>query len=99
MTKKNTALAEMLASEKKKLETMERKRKDLDAKIKITKAKIKQYEMMNSSAKFNTIATALDEQGLSMEEVMAAIATGDFMALQEKMEAANSPVEEDTEKL
>lgn len=88
-------ISEALAKEQEKLEklteqrsALEQKLDALDKKIKKAKDKITQYEMMQNSNQFNAMTNTLAAQGISMDDIMAAVKSGDFFSLQEKMEKA-----------
>lgn len=86
-------LTALIAREKKNLEGYKKKRAEYDAKIKSSEAKLQQYEMMESSEKFNAVSAAVAQSGLSLDAVLAALQSGDLLALQEQMEAVQNEKE------
>lgn len=83
-------LTALIARERKNLEGYKKKRAEYESKIKNSEAKLQQYEMMESSQKFDAVSAAVAQSGLSLDAVLAALQNGDLLALQEQMEAAQS---------
>ena len=92
-------LAAAIAREKKNLENYEAKMAELQEKAKRCRAKLHEYEVMQNSQKFGEVVNLVKENGISLEDMLAALQSGDLLALQERMEAvkqaeAASPAEE-----
>ena len=83
----NNKLAGLIAKEQENIDKLKKKRADLDEKIRKSEAKLQEYEMMNNSRKFDMLQGVVKETGLSMDDIMSALQNGDFLALQEQMEA------------
>lgn len=86
---------ELLAKENEKLEKLTEKRDALQEKIdavnkkmKLCRDSIARYEMMRNNNQFSELSNALASQNINMDDIMAAIKAGDFLALQEKLETA-----------
>lgn len=80
-------LTELITKEKNSLKKLYEKRAEIDAKIKKGEAKLQEYEMMSNSQQFGTLTSAISKSGLSVDDLLAAIKSGDLLSLQEKMEA------------
>lgn len=85
--KKTGDLQELLAAEQKKLNKLLAQQATIAGKIKRAKENITQLEMMQKSTNFAALSQALTGKGVSFEDIMAALASGDFLSLQEKMES------------
>lgn len=96
MRKKSESLTEILNKERAKLDRLTEKRKNIDAEIKTTKDNIARYEQMANAEQYNTLSNALDAQGISMEDILAAVKSGDFLSLQDKLETADGDGEDTT---
>lgn len=96
-TKKAADLQAVLDAENKKLKKLLERQSAIADQIKKTKANIAQLEMMKNSTNFSVLAEALASKGMNVEDVMAALANGDFLALQEKMESATPEEAADSE--
>ena len=92
MMKEKKTLDDLIAAKKDDLAKLEEKKAALDRRIRACKADIEKYTMMKNHEQLNAISNALDNRGVSIEDVLAAIASGDLLTLQEKMEQ-NSNVE------
>ena len=88
-------LAKAIEKEQKLLAGYRKKRAEYDEKIKKSEGRLHQYEMMQRSEKFSAVAAVVAENGLSIEDVLAAIQNGDLLALQERMEAAQAESQEE----
>lgn len=78
----------LIDREEKNIERYREKRAEFDEKIKKAEARLNELKMMKNSNAFNALAGAVKDKGLSMEDVLLALQKGDFLALQEQMEAA-----------
>lgn len=83
-------LASLIAKEKERLGVMIGKRAELDEKIKKSEAKIREYEMMENSRKYGALSSVVNEKGLSLDDILSALQSGDFLSLQEQMESAQT---------
>lgn len=81
-------LTQAIEKERKLLAGYKKKRAEYDEKIKKSEGRLHQYEMMQRSEQFAAVSAVVAENGLSIEEVLAALQNGDLLALQERMEAA-----------
>lgn len=82
--------AALIEKEKKNIERYEAKKAEYEEKIKVSKANLDRYEMMQNSEKFDALSAVVQKLGLSMEDVANALRTGDLLSLQERMEAEQS---------
>ena len=87
--KDNKAIDKLIAAEQAKLEKLEEKYAEIGKKIKASKSAIAKYTMMKNNEKFNTLANALSDKGVSFEDVLSALLEGDVISLQEKIEQGN----------
>lgn len=85
--KDNKTLDTLIATEQAKIVKLEERQADITKKIKASKSAIQKYTMMKNNHKFNSLSNALDNKGISIEDIMSAIAAGDFLSLQEKIES------------
>lgn len=90
--KEKKSVAELLKLEQEKLAKYEKKREDLDEKIKTCKENITKYSLMNNSERLLALSDTLGGKGISIEEIISAVAGGDLTALQDKID--NARVEE-----
>lgn len=97
MSEKKT-LETMIAAEEKKLAKLEEKQAEITKKIKARRANITKYTMMKNNQQFNDLSNVLDGKGISIEDIMAVLSSGDMRDLQSKMEsgAANEVTEEES---
>ena len=86
MSKNN--LAELIGKEKETLVKLKEKREEIDAKIKKSEEKLRTLEMTQNSERFSSLSGVMKSSGLSVEDLMQAVLSGDLLSLQEKMEAA-----------
>ncbi len=80
-------LTALIEKERATLEKLKNRRAELDEKIKKSEAKLTEYEMMDNNKKFGAMASIVTQSGLSMDDVLAALQSGDLLSLQEQMEA------------
>lgn len=83
----NSKLTGLIEKEQENLEKLRKKKAELDEKIKKSEAKLQEYEMMNNSRKFDMLQGVVKGTGLSVDDIMLALQNGDFLSLQEQMEA------------
>lgn len=81
-------IQEKLEKEQAKLSALEAKREELDGKIKNCKANIAKLQMTINNAQMGDILAALKNKGLTVDEIVSSINSGDLLGLQEKMEKA-----------
>jgi len=96
----NKNLDSLVAAEQAKLEKLEEKQVETAKKIKACKSAIERYELMKNNQQFNTLSNALDSKGISIEDILSAIAAGDMLSLQEKIEsdeAASMTLDKETD--
>lgn len=74
----------------------EEKIREIDDKISQSDAKIDEYIVMQNAQRYNALSSAAAAGGVNIEDLIAALQTGDFLALQEQLEAKkeNGPVAE-----
>lgn len=89
-------LAEKIEMESAKLVTLTKKRNDLDKKIKKVEANLEKYKLIQNNNKYSAIEESAQIMGVSVEDVLAALKSGDMISLQERMEAAQEKAKEDT---
>lgn len=92
--KDKKTLDELIAAKEAELERLEEKQAATAKRIRDCKAEIEKYKMMKNNQQFKAIANALDDRGISIEDILAAVAAGDLLSLQEKIEQRASVGEE-----
>lgn len=78
-------ITEALTKEQEWLAELQEKRVALDAKIKSKEVAIKKYEDMLRQKRFSEAEDVLYATGISLEDVLAAVAAGNVSSLQEKL--------------
>lgn len=86
--KSGEILDSLIAKEQEKKAKLKEQEKEIKAKLKSCNAAIKKYELMKNSNQYAELSKALYGTGVEMSDILSAIASGDFLGLQEKMEAA-----------
>ena len=89
-------LSEKIEMETAKLATLTKKRDDLDKKIKKVQANLEKYKLIQNSNTYSAIEESAQIMGVSIEDVLAALKSGDMLSLQERMEAAQEKPQDDT---
>ena len=79
----------LIEKEKKNLEKLTARKKELEEKIKKSEAKLRGYEVMKNNDTFNVLSGIVQEKGLTVEEVLSALQNGDLLSLQEQMESSD----------
>lgn len=97
MKKEEKTLDSVIAAEKAKLAKLEEKQADIAIKIKTCKSNINKYTLMKNSNQFNALSNALDGKGISIEDILSAVSSGDLLGLQEKLEAVTASASNDEE--
>ena len=95
--KNENTLDSLIAAEQKKLDKLEEKQSELAKKIRASKNQIEKYTLMKNNQQFNSLSNALNGKGISFEEILSALASGDLLSLQDKIDNADAePVGEET---
>lgn len=81
---------EKLHKEKLNLEKLIEKRNSINEKIKAKEIEISKYEDMLKKDKFDSINSVLNANGLTIDEIMAAVKNGNLDTLQKKINNTNS---------
>lgn len=81
---------EKLHKEKLNLEKLIEKRNSINEKIKAKEIEISKYEDMLKKDKFDSINSVLNANGLTIDEIMAAVKNGNLDTLQKKIKNTNS---------
>ena len=79
-------LQELLEREEIRLDNYKKKRTELDEKIRATEAAIQKYRVMLNNNEYLGFVSLVQEKGISLNEIMAAIQQGDLLSLQERIE-------------
>lgn len=95
-TKEQKSLAELIRMEKERLQGYEKKYAELEKKIKGCKKKIEEYSLMYDREKLLNLTNTLGGKGISVDEIIAAVASGDLTALQDKIDNAVYNTEPDS---
>lgn len=91
-------LTEKIEMETAKLATLTKKRDDLDRKIKKVQENLEKYKLIQNSNKYSAIEESAQIMGVSIEDVIAALKSGDMLSLQERMEATQEKPQDDAAK-
>lgn len=81
-------LAEKIEQETAKLNDLMEKRAAVDRKIKKAQENLEKYRLVQNNQKFTALEEATAGTGVSVEDILAALQSGDLLTLQERMEAA-----------
>lgn len=83
-------LAEKIDQETAKLNDLIKKRTELDQKIKKKQETLEKYKLVKNNQKLIALEQATVGTGISVEDILDALQSGDFLALQERMEAGRT---------
>ena len=83
-----------IEKEKANLDKLLKQKEALDAKIKKSQTKLAEYEMLANNQKYGALSSIASKSGLSVDDLLAALQSGDLLALQERMEAAQTASEQ-----
>lgn len=81
------SVQERLEKAKKKLESLKTQRKEIDENIKKVEANIENYRIIIDRAKFDELSDTLTATGLSLDEIIAALKSGNMAIFQSKVES------------
>ena len=62
-------------------------RATLDEKIKECESNIERLTLLKDNQKYTSFANSVQKKGLTVEDIISALQTGDFLSLQEKIES------------
>ncbi len=87
ITNKTTEkISKELEKEQAKLAALESKRSDIENEIKASKSEIARLNNQLKQEKLSIIANMVSENGVSVDDLLNAAISGDFLSLQEKLE-------------
>lgn len=75
-----------IEKEQARLSALERKRSEIDNDIKASKSEISKLNEQLRQEKFNIIDTIINGNGVTVDELLRAAESGDFLSFQEKIE-------------
>jgi len=78
-------IEEKLKKEEKKLNDLKEKRRVIDEKIKKAENEVEKYNNIINQQKFSEVSHVLTAKGLTLDEIMEAIKSGDMATLQERL--------------
>lgn len=87
------SLSEKIKQESAKLDELMAKKADLDRKIKKSQERLEKYRLVQNNEKFSAIEKAMQGTGVSVEDMLAALQSGDLISLQERIEAERAKAE------
>lgn len=93
----NRDLNEKIKQESEKLKALREKRAELDQKIKKSESILERYRLMQNNEQYEAIQKAIENSGLSIDDMLSALNSGDMLGLQERMEAAKSKAEAESD--
>lgn len=76
-----------LEKEQAKLMALRKKQSETEAEIKAKKSDIAELESQLKAEKLNAVANLLGRNGISVDELLSAADTGDFLTMQDKLES------------
>lgn len=80
-------IEEKLKKEQENLMKFKKKRATLDEKIKECESNIERLTLLKDNQKYTSFANSVQKKGLTVEDIISALQTGDFLSLQEKIES------------
>ncbi len=87
VTNKTTEkISKELEKEQARLAVLEGKRSDIENEIKASKSEITKLKEQLKHEKLTIIANMVSENGVSVDDLLNAASSGDFLSLQEKLE-------------
>lgn len=89
----NRDLNEKIKQESEKLKGLREKRAELDQKIKKSESVLERFQLMQNNEQYEAIQKATENSGLSIDDILSALHSGDMLGLQERMEAAKAKAE------
>lgn len=89
-------LAEKIEQETKKLNDLMERRTVLDRKIKKAQENLEKYRLIQNNQKFTALEEATVGKGVSVEDILNALQSGDLLALQERIEAVQAKEAEES---
>lgn len=93
----NRDLNEKIKQESEKLKGLREKRAELDQKIKKSESVLERYQLMQNNEQYEAIQKATENSGLSIDDILSALNSGDMLGLQERMEAAKAKAEAESD--
>mgnify|MGYP006920847194 CR=1 FL=1 len=93
----NRDLNEKIKQESERLKELQKKREELDQKIKKSESVLERYHLMKNSERYEAIQRATESSGLSIDDILSALKSGDILGLQERMEEAKTKERQETE--
>lgn len=84
MATENFTITEKIAREEKALERLRAQQKKINAKIAQRERNLVNLRMYQSNQRMNTLEGMAAGMGLSMDDILTALQSGDFAALQDK---------------
>jgi len=78
-------LSEKVAKARNRVEKLAKQKNELDSKIKKAEADLLKYENMMNQQKFDEMKEVIYAHGLTLEEVQAAVKSGNLSCLQERI--------------
>ena len=80
-------IEEKLKKEQENLMKFKEKRATLYEKIKECESNIERLTLLKDNQKYTSFANSVQKKGLTVEDIISALQTGDFLSLQEKIES------------
>lgn len=93
----NRDLNEKIKQESEKLKGLREKRAELDQKIKKSESVLERYQLIQNNEQYEAIQKATENSGLSIDDILSALNSGDMLGLQERMEAAKAKAETESD--
>lgn len=91
---KGMNIKEKLEKEEKRLQALKSQKITIEEKIKKTEAEIEKYSNLINQKKFSEMSEVLTANGLTIDEILKAVRSGDMLSLQERIEESVKNKEE-----
>ena len=93
----NRDLNEKIKQESERLKELQKKREELDQKIKKSESVLERYHLMKNSERYEAMQRATESAGVSIDDILSDLKSGDILGLQERMEEAKTKERQETE--
>lgn len=91
---KGMNIKEKLEKEENRLQALKSQKITIEEKIKKTEAEIEKYSNLINQKKFSEMSEVLTANGLTIDEILKAVRSGDMLSLQERIEESVKNKEE-----
>ena len=96
---KKSTIDAAISQEQAKLNTLTEKKSAIEEKMKKCRAEIARLRLLYRNSQFDDLTEALSNKGLSVDDVLAALSSGDLSPLAELLDGCERPHGEDDEQI